>query len=328
MVTVDDLQRIDETLELVIRSAWADSTLATRNSQWSRYIKFCYSRGLTPIPATDLTIARFLVHLGSSCCYSTCNNYLSAVISLHRFTGFPCNAQDCYIIRLVLLGLGRRLGKEVNQKVGLTPVDFQRIYDRLDFSDVNVITMWSALMMSFRTLLRKSNLVQNKLKDTGAVVLRSDIEFTSEGLILHVRKSKTIQNKKYVLKIPVTYTKSKCFCAVSMLCSHLLRTSHIQEGPLYYLFKKGVWRPLLYGELLDFLKRSVKLIDMSPSDVGLHSMRRSGASYLHDLGVSLVDIMSAGDWKSLAALQYLILPLARKVEIEKLVSVNLGMVTY
>lgn len=324
VTTANDLDHIDQQLELVIRSAWAESTLATRNSQWKRYIQFCSARGLTVVPAEKLTIARFLVHLGTSCCYSTCNNYLSAVISLHKFTGFDCDARQNYVIRLVLLGLGRRLGKQVNQKIGLKPSDLYSIFLKLSFQDINVLTMWAALIMSFCTLLRKSNLVQDKLNDQGAVVMRHDIEFVSNGIILNVRKSKTIQRKEYVLKIPITYTSSNCFCAVSMLCSHLVRTQHIADGPLFYLYKKGKWRPLLYGELLEFLKNCVKLIGLDPSEVGLHSMRRSGASYLHDLGVSLVDIMCAGDWKSLAALQYLISPLSRKTEIDGMVSSKLS----
>lgn len=45
-------------------------------------------------------------------------------------------------------------------------------------------------------------------------------------------------------------------------------------------------------------------------------MRRSGVAFLHSIGVSLVDIMNAGDWRSLAALSYLISPIERKVMIE------------
>lgn len=58
------------------------------------------------------------------------------------------------------------------------------------------------------------------------------------------------------------------------------------------------------------------MIGLSPADVGLHSMRRSGAAFLHSIGVSLVDIMNAGDWQSLAALAYLISPIERKQWIE------------
>lgn len=103
-----------------------------------------------------------------------------------------------------------------------------------------------------------------------------------------------------------------------MLGADMLRTNHIKDGPLFFvLTQSGDWKPLLYGDLLRFLKKIVPLIGLSPTDVGLHSMRRAGAAYLQSIGVSLVDIMSAGDWHSLAALSYLISPLSHKTDIEK-----------
>lgn len=75
---------LDAELDLVICAAWADSTLKTQNSQWRQYIKFCTSNDLTPVPGDVLSIARFLVNLGNTCKYSTCNNYLSAIVSLHN----------------------------------------------------------------------------------------------------------------------------------------------------------------------------------------------------------------------------------------------------
>lgn len=220
------------------------------------------------------------------------------------------------------MGLGRRLGKEVHQKMGLSPQQFRQIYDRLDLYDVNVITKWAAIMLGFRTLLRKANLVQEKLTDIGDIVLRSDIEYTPTGVILN-RKTKTIQKREYVLRIPVSYINSSCFCAASMLITHLARTPHIKDGPLFLLYKDKQWKPLLYKDLLVFIKDCVKMINLNPSDVGLHSLRRSGASYLHELGFSLVDIMNAGDWRSLAALQYLISPFSRKAVIEKQAAISL-----
>lgn len=315
-----DMDKVDEQLDLILRSAWAESTLRTRNSQWKKYIEFCLANNLTPVPAEVQTVARFLVNLAKTCVFSTCNNYLSAIITLHKFFGYERQFRDYFVINMVMKGLGRLLGKEVNQKIGLTPEQLCKIYDSLDFTDINVVTKWAALILSFRSLLRKSNVVQTVAGKMDMVISRSDVEFTPQGVILNVRKTKTLQRKEYVLQIPVHYLKMRKLCAASMLTTHLVRTSHIKDGPMFFLFKKGVWKPLLYSDLLSFLKDSVKLIGLSPSDVGLHSMRRAGAAFLHSIGVSLVDIMNTGDWRSLAALSYLISPMDRKQLIEAQVS--------
>lgn len=122
-----DLTRLDEQVEEILRCAWAESTLKTRNSQWNRYIDFCKSNGMSPLPADSTTIARFLVNLAKNCTYSTCNNYLSAIISLHKFFGHNSSFRDCFLVKLVMQGLGRHLGKAVVQKRGLTPVQLMSI---------------------------------------------------------------------------------------------------------------------------------------------------------------------------------------------------------
>lgn len=312
-----DMVELDRDIEVVITSAWAESTLKTRNCQWGKFIDFCNANNLTPLPADVTTVARFLVHLARTCVFSTCNNYLSAIVSLHKFFGHEKSFREFFLIQLVLKGLGRRLGKSVSQKVGLTPTELCKMYIHIDLSEVNAITQWAALILSFRTLLRKSNIVPTVYDKYEMVISRQDVEFTADGIVLNVRKTKTLQRQEYVLKIPVNFVDKTCLCAASMLITHLSRTDHIKEGPLFYMRKKGLWKPLLYSDLLSFLKRSVSCIGLSPTDVGLHSMRRSGAGFLHSIGISLIDIMNAGDWRSLAALSYLISPFSRKLEIEK-----------
>lgn len=75
-------------------------------------------------------------------------------------------------------------------------------------------------------------------------------------------------------------------------------------------------KPIMYHELLQFLKTAVTWIGLSAADVGLHSLRRSGAAFLHSIGVPLNDIQSAGDWSSMAVLLYLCTPFSRKCSIE------------
>lgn len=315
-----DLAELDIQLGEIVRSAWADSTLKTRNSQWKNFIQFCHANGLIPVPADVITVARFLVKIAANCKYTTCNNYLSAVVSLHKFFGHQGSFRDCYVIQLVLKGLGRRLGKVVDQKIGLTPVQLLQVYDHLDHSSVDTITKWTAIILSFRSLLRKSNLVQSSYKEQGMVIRRSDVEFTSQGVILHVKKTKTIQASDRVLHIPVNYVSCRKLCAATLLCTHFMRTLHETDGPLFLISsKKGGWKPLLYNDLLAFLKSSVKSIGLSPEQMGLHSLRRAGAAFLQSIGVSLVDIMNTCDWKSLAALSYMVSPIERKLVIEETV---------
>lgn len=210
-------------------------------------------------------MARFLVDLGLNHAYSTCNNYFSAIVDLQKYFGHDLKLRESFLLQFVMKGLGRTIGKSVSQKVGISPQELCRIYYKQDVCDLNVMTKWAALILAFRSLLRKSNLVQTSYKDDTMIIMRSDVEFSFEGVKLNVRKTKTIQSKEYVLQIPVTYVNNPPLCAASMLCSHLYRTRHISDGPLFYLLnQKGEWKPLLCKELLGFLKDIVQLIGLSP----------------------------------------------------------------
>lgn len=79
-------------------------------------------------------------------------------------------------------------------------------------------------------------------------------------------------------------------------------------------------RPILYHEVLKYLKELVGLIGLNPADAGLHSMRRSGALFLQSLGIPLEEIMYMGDWASMSVLDYLVTTYDRKVSIENIVS--------
>ena len=226
-------------------------------------------------------------------------------------------------MKMVLAGIKRQLGDYVKQKMPLTPNQMLQIYATLDMNDLNVSAMWCALVLSFRSLLRKSNILPDQHDMPGHVLRRRDIVFTEDGAVLHVRSSKTIQYHERTLLIPLTHLGSSAFCAVSLLKDHFSKFPGPSNGPLFYKRCGHSNVPLLYGDVLKFLKAFVCRIGMDPSDVGLHSLRRSGAAYLHSIGVPLIDIQCVGDWKSLAVLSYLITPLDRKMDIENKVASSL-----
>ena len=313
------VRELDRDASWFLCRAWSEGTLRTRNSQWKKFMDFCSANGMLAVPASDRTVVRFLVFLSRTCKFVTINNYLSAVINLQKFHGFQLNYRESYLVKLLLQGLKRELGAAVNQKEVLSLEELRRMYACVDLTNVNEVSMWSALMVLFRSMLRKGNLVAGS--GAGVHVLRRcDVDVISGGVMLRVRSSKTLQFKDRVLSVPIFYSKSAIFCAASGLLTHLARRVGDPEDNLFYLVQDGVWRPLLYVELLAFLKKLVGMIGLDESKYGLHSLRRSSATLFHQLGFSLEDVMLMGDWKSLAVLEYLVLPVERKLMIEKYVA--------
>ena len=236
-----DLSDLDREVSGAIGSAWAASTLRTRNSQWKRYITFCDDNDLVPLPAEPRTVARFLVFQARTTRYVTVNNYLSAINRLHAFYGHQINFREYFIIKLVMAGIKRQLGDFSRQKIPLTPEQMQGIYATLDVSDDTVKAMWCALMLSFRSLLRKSNIVPEGKAFTDHLLRRGDVEFTDTGMLLKVHSSKTIRYKERVLEIPISTVSNPAFCVVSMIKDHFMKFPRELDQP-------GEWA-LIYEKL-------------------------------------------------------------------------------
>lgn len=314
-----DVQKLDLEVSNAVGCAWSNNTLLTRNSQWKKYLQFCDDIKVCALPASPQTVCRFLVYLSRYAKFTTINNYLSAIVMLHRFYGYPADFREIFLIKLVLEGLRKILGDEQHHMISLTPHQFVQMYSRMAHTTENE-TMWTALMLCFRTLLRKSNVIPDSAGKGIHVIRRKDIIFNSNGCVIMVNSSKTLQYRERVLKIPVAAIDNPVFCVVSRLKSHFLM---FPAAPMSYLFFKHSSNgavPIQYPDLLKFIKATVCLIGLNPKDVGTHSMRRSGATFLHSLGIPLVDIQSLGDWKSYAVLLYLLTPFDRMVQLQNCAS--------
>ena len=305
----------------MVAGAWSANTRSTRNSQWKQFGEFCNSVGLVPVPALERTVARFLMYKARSCKYNTVNNYLSAINALHKCYGKAVDFRDSFLIQMILSGLKNRPGEGVVQKIPLSPSELLSMYSVLDRASVEQMTYWSALVFCFRSLLRKSNVLPSSADDDDHLVCRSDISFKDWGLVVDIRSSKTLRYQERCLQIPITVVEGSPLCAVSLLRSHFSLFPGHPDGPLFYKrTSAGNILPVKYQDVLRFLKLVVAKIGKNPDSVGLHSMRRSGAFFLHQIGVPLEDIKSFGDWKSMAALMYLVSPLDRMIKVDGFVS--------
>lgn len=311
------LHQLDEGIGRAITSAWSKNTRATRNSQWKSYLTFCAEHKLKGLPATDLTVARFLLFKAKTVKYVTVNNYLSAVISLHRYYGFEAKFRESYFINMVLEGLKSMLGMQVSQKMSLSCDQLIMMHNHVKIGWSKERVMWYSLVTAFRTLLRKSNLIPEKIDEEDShVVLRRDVEKTDFGFCVNVYSSKTLKHKKRILRVPLVECTGSPLCAVNAIRSCLSREKASSYSPIFVFGG----RPILYSEVLEYLKKLVALIGLNPQEAGLHSMRRSGALFLQSLGVPLEEIMYMGDWASMSVLDYLITTYDRKVSIENMVS--------
>ena len=299
----------------------AVSSHRTRWAQWNSYFEFCILHGLSPLPANSHQICRYIVYLARTMTYSSINNYLSGIILLHKMYGYDSSFRSDFIVIFTLQGLKRVLGATSVQKSPLLPEDLSRMSCMVNMINDFEFAVWACIVLSFRTLLRKSNLLPSD--GSTHCIRRRDLSFTSWGLNITVGSTKTIQFRERVLQIPVVAAPSSSLCAVRLLKEHLYRTRSVSKDDYVFMVPSGDrLTPLSYTQALRKLKEWGSVVAPS-KDIGFHSLRRGAATHMSMLGIKLEDIKAAGDWASLAVLIYLSTPLSHKIEIDKLIANSL-----
>lgn len=317
-----DLERLDKLVFTNISSAWSLNMIATRSSQWKRFLTFCINHGLTPLPASPRTIARFLSDMALTCKYTTIVNYLSSITTMHKFYGFEPEFRNSYYLSMAVKGIKVNIGSEIQQKVGLTPRELLQMYLFVSIGDQFESVCWSSIVFSFRTLLRKSNFLPDTSEHAPHLIARKNIQFHQDYMTVLVSTSKTDRSGGKPTKLVIYETTQNPLCAVYWMKLHFNTTPEPKEG-IFVKKIKGNYVPLLYRDVLEFLQRLVTFIGLDPHHAGVDSLRRSGASYLNSIGVSLPDIKLMGNWKSNAVFEYIKCSEEQMVSIQKHVASSL-----
>ena len=135
------------------------------------------------LPASIETTAAYLAQLADKVLKpSTINRRAAAIGYVPRAKGYepPTNAEP---VKAVLRGVSRRIGAAVNRKDPATAVAIARMVRRIP-DNLQGKRDKALLLLGFAAALRRSELVALDV---------ADLERMPEGIIVHIRRSKTDQ---------------------------------------------------------------------------------------------------------------------------------------
>lgn len=112
-----------------------------------------------------------------------------------------------------------------------------------------------------------------------------NIQYFSWGLVISVRKSKTIQFREKVHQVPIAYVGGP-LCAVTLLRKMFRIVPASGDQPLFGLIKSNIYRPITYDWFSKTLTGCVKKAGLSGKYTS-HSLRRGSATSLSMVGVPL-----------------------------------------
>ena len=223
----------------------------------------------------------------------------------------------------------RLLGDNPNRKSLITINMLIGICRLLDLSRPFNASIWALLLVAFLSLLRKSNLLPAKYQEVRNInspqLRRCHIHFNTQGVILSVHKTKTIQFKQQrVLTIPLPRIHSSILCPARALGNYLQMVPAPGNFPVFFLKDRhSFFQPLLSSHFPRVVKTLVSMLNLDTKLYSPHSFRRGGATFAFQAGAHPLVIKCLGDWSSDAYLIYL--TLSNKDKVSAMIKLSAGL---
>ena len=220
---------------------------------------------------------------------------------LHLESGFSNPLADNWFLKTLLKGIDRDKGREVNRKLAVTPEILRKILNVVNLKDSRQLTFWTACLVGFYGMLRKSSLFPSQ---SSLGMTLQDCNLHSWGISINTRYSKTIQCRERISYVCLPWHSKPLLCPARTLLRLLSQGSPQEQDFIFSYQVAGQTMPIKYSTFTRMLKETFTKIKLSASHYSGHSFRRGGASFALLRGVPAEIIKEQVDWKSMCYLDY------------------------
>lgn len=284
--------------DFVIASQAANTRRAYA-ADWADFAAWCGARGLVALPATATTVALYLTDLAAPSDAtqaprkaSTIQRRLAGIVAVHRAADVESPA-DGREVRAVLRGIRRTLRTAPVEKEPISvpmlhamtaalPIGLRGTRDR------------ALLLVGYAGAFRRSELVD---------LAQADVQFTPEGIVIALRRSKTDQEGRGAYKA-LPYGLHQATCPVRALQAWLTQ-SEVRDGLLFRSLRHGRVQPrgLLGRDVARIVKQAAQAAGFDPRALSGHSLRAGFATAAARAGVDERSIMEQTGHRSVLTLR-------------------------
>lgn len=274
-----------------LRQSLAANTLRAYAADWRDFTTWCEANGRIPLPALPETVSLYLSGLADHAKTSTLTRRISAISQAHQAAGYESPTQSA-LVRQVMKGIRRAKG---TAQIGKSPVKVEHlrgICASLDPEKPLDVRDRALVLVGFAGAFRRSELVGLDIED---------LEFNDEGLVIHLRRSKTDQIGEG-RKVGIPYGSAPATCPVRAVKDWLVALK-AEKGPLFRTIDRHghIFSTRLTPQSVALLVK--RLTAGIQGDFSGHSLRAGLATAAAAAGVSERAIMAQTGHKSLAALR-------------------------
>lgn len=284
------LGAVAETARDYISQAKAGNTVRAYRADWNDFFAWCSAHGLPAMPADPRTVTLYLSQLAATHKASTLTRRISAISQAHQLAGLK-SPTHAAAVRALMAGIRRAKGTAPAAKAAALTQDIRAMVGTLPSGLLGVRDR-ALLLVGFAGAFRRSELVGLNMED---------VEFTADGLVVILRRSKTDQEGEG-RKVGIPYGSNPETCPVRSLRAWI-EASGITAGPI---FRSVTRHSQLQAERLSdravalVVKRSAKAAGMEAAKYAGHSLRAGLATSAAIAGVSERSIMNQTGHRSTA----------------------------
>jgi integrase len=227
------------------------------------------------IPATDVMVAEYLAEQADTLAPSTLSRRLASITKAHAAKGLRSPTAS-ELVKSTLRGIKRAHGGSQRRAKPLLIEDLLRIMPILGTSPKDLRDK-ALLLVGFAGGFRRSELVALDV---------SDLESVRQGIVVHLRRSKTDQEGAG-RKVGVPHGRTR-WCPVAAI-GDWLKYASIEYGPVFRPLDRhgNLSNTRLSGEAVGMVvKARVVAIGHDPGDYSGHSLRAGLATSAAAAGVS------------------------------------------
>jgi site-specific recombinase XerD len=271
---IKDLNSIElETLDN-IRSSKSTNTIRAYKSDFNHFVKFCKKNNFKPLPADPKIVSFYLTDLSSNSKVSTLKRRLASISVIHKLKGHYIDIKHPLIIEN-LMGIQRKKGVFQKSKNPILINELKKIINVIDNSEKNECKKArdkALILIGFSGGFRRSELVDINFED---------LEFTNEGVKIFIKRSKTDQTGRGMIKA-IPYFKNIKFCPVISL-KKWINISKLSNGYIFNISDKMV---------AILIKKYLSLAGFDSKKYSGHSLRSGFATVTASFGADEKSIMN------------------------------------
>ena len=306
MVTGCRAQNLKKKAAEYRKNSVAESTRKNRELQWQSYVRTCEMYNWPVLPCSLDQACWYVTHLAERLSYASVLAYYNAVVYMHACMGLEPVRVNNPILKATLEGIGRVKGKSQNGKDPILPHHLKKLSSVVDKGSIWEMLTFVCVLFLFRTLLRVSHVVWSE-----HTLLRSDLKFNHNGMLIRVRSSKTVRRGEGNTFLPVVRVEDSDICAVRWVKKFLKLNPKQDEEQLFAIGDKRFTYHMFSENFKKLLSKGGIV-----GDFASHSLRRGGATHMSMSGCTLAEVKQRGLWKSNCMFRYIRQPLSHKVKVE------------